>query len=331
MEITYLGKKLKSDYWDGNIIQAEVDEIRQNYYTENKELALKQLKAILLDGKSSFFNIHRYYFERIANDGKKHNTKWSINEFLASDELVQTYANKTKYNRKLFRESEDLTRRFRKALSLGGSTNIGVLTTFPIKQCVERIQEHLPEGGKVYIDPCCGWGSRMIASAVLDLEYIGFDVNKELIPKLHELGKDIQTFKPDFSFKLYEQGSQYYVPELVNQADIIFTSPPYFNLELYPDNSLELEDSVHGDYELWVTKFVNPLMENLMKYAKKGTKVMINIKDFNEYPMVDDFIKAGKQVGLTFEDLYELKTVKRTTNDGNLIKNDEPIITFIKE
>lgn len=332
MEIEYLGRKINSQYFDGSVNREEVSEVQDNYYQTTKEEALKQLEGILLNNKVAYNKIHGYYFEKIANNSKKHNTKWSINELLANDKLVQTFINKTKANPKVFKETETLTRRFRTVMRIGGSSNIGVLTTFPIKHCLNILKTNSvgETKGKTYIDPCCGWGTRMITSAILDMDYIGFDVNSELIEKLEELGKDIQQIKPEFNFKIYKQGSQYFVPELVNQADIIFTSPPYFNLEIY-NNDLEKEDTLNGSFEDWLSKFMYPMLENMKQYAKPNAKIMINIKDFKKYNIIESIITYAQENGFIIHEFQELKTNKRVnTTIGGLVKNDEPIIVLEK-
>lgn len=328
MIIEYKGQKLDSTHFNGELDKEILQDIRENFYDENKKEALKQLKKVLLENKVATHKIYAYYFERIAYNTKLYHNKWCINEILECDELLQVAYNRTLLNKKVY--SQVAVKNLRKLFSLGGKGFASKPTNFPLKECVRILKEYVTDDKKqTYIDPSCGWGIRMIASAVLDLDYIGFDVNKELIPKLQELGKDIQTFKPNFKFKIYEQGSQYVVPELENSANIILTSPPYFNLEIYGDNSLEKENSMVS-YEGWLLDFVKPMMYNMSLYAKENVPIMFNIKNFKDYDLVGDFEKIGEDLGLHMTGYDSLKNNKRINSEGLLNDNSEVILIFKK-
>ena len=217
---------------------------------------------------------------------------------------------------------------------MGGGGIAKKATNFPLKECKRILAEHIDGDtkGKTYLDPCCGWGVRMLASAALDINYIGFDVNPELIVQLNKLGKDIQRFKPNWEFKVYECGSEVFIPELKNKADVIFTSPPYFDLEMYN------MDEKHADsllnYDKWLNSFVKPMISNCYDYAKDNAHVMFNVKNSKKYKLVDDFINIGNKY-FKHQKLDTLKTIKRTVKGkGNssphLLKSDEDIIVFIK-
>lgn len=335
MEITYNGITLDTKHFDGTLSPTEIQEVRENFYKGSKEKALDQLKKVLTKGQVSTNHIYAYYFEQIANNGKLYHSKFSINEVLASDELTQVFINKTKTNPKVF-NSKDLTSNVKTAIRLGGKGIASKLTNFPLKECIAILRDYQAPQGQVYIDPSCGWGIRMLASAVVGLDYVGFDVNSDLVVRLKELGEDIKTIKPDFNYTIYEQGSQYFVEDLVNTSDISFTSPPYFNLEDYGNNTLETTDSVHGEYDYWLEQFAKPLMFNLEKYAKVGSPVLINVKDFKGMPLVDDFIKLGTEAGLVHKGFDTLKNNVRVNGSTTVgfkqkVDNSEQVIIFIKK
>lgn len=327
MLISYKGQSMESQHFDGNIEKEKLENIRKEFYQEDKEGALSQLKKVLLEGKVMTNKIYEYYFERIAYDTKLWHNKWSINEVLESDVLLQVAYNRTQLNSKIYNSTE--SRNLRTLFRLGGKGFASKPTNFPLKECIRVLKDYSPKDGKTYIDPCSGWGIRMIASAVLGLNYVGFDVNKALVTKLNEFGNDIQSIKPGFSFKIYEQGSQYKVEELLGKGDIVFTSPPYFNLEEYGDNSLEMENSM-VNYETWLSSFVEPMIQNMANYANSGTKVIFNVKDFKSYNLVKDFKSIGEKY-LSFEEYDFLKIGKRQDMYARLSKGEEVCLVFNKE
>jgi hypothetical protein len=124
------------------------------------------------------------------------------------------------------------------------------------------------------LDPCAGWGGRMLGAISLGIPYTGFDTNTNLhhhydamvdtLCKGWEDGEDGKKFKvgtkdcikADFSKQDY---------------DLVLTSPPYYDLEIYPHQG-EL-----GTEEEWYRKFLMPMIARSYKYMKKGGHCCINI------------------------------------------------------
>lgn len=88
--------------------------------------------------------------------------------------------------------------------------------------------KYLPSGG-VIVDPCMGWGGRLLGTIDLNYKYIGYDYN-QLAVKSHEqlslfLGSRLLN-KPLFN------NADTGITKL-EQGDLLFTSPPYDNTEHY--------------------------------------------------------------------------------------------------
>ncbi len=299
MEITFNNKTVDTKYASEVLDKENIEVIRNNYFNnKNKEKALKQLESVLTKNTYKINDIYEYYFEKVASKTTLYHSKFSIHETLQCDELIQVFLNKIKASPKVF-NSSDLVKNFKTAVRLGGKGITSKPSNFPLKECCNLLANYIKVNAtenKVYIDTSAGWGVRMLASAMLNINYIGFDVNSELILKLNELGKDIQAIKPNWKFKILEQGSQYLHEKCINTADIILTSPPYFNLEDYGNNDFEEVDTIHGDYEKWLNGYVDPLMQNIKLYLKEGKKALINIKDFKNYTLEKDFIALAEKV-----------------------------------
>src|SRR5699024_1077886 len=211
MEINHLGRKINTSHYNGNIDYDVVDTIRNNFYNENKEKAMQNIDKVINKHMVKTSDIYNYYFSKVANDTIVGTAKWSINEGLQSDELVQAMYNKTLINDKVY-TSDDITRNFKKAIDLSGAGYFKKATQFHIKVMRELLDEFTKQGD-VYYDPCCGWGIRMLTSAEKGLVYIGNEVNHDLVNKLNEFGKDINKVK-DFKYEVIEQGAEVYLNTL---------------------------------------------------------------------------------------------------------------------
>lgn len=322
MKIKHLNREIDTSHYNGNIDKELVNHIKNNYYNENKDMAIKQLEKVL-NGGSVTNHIYNYYFDRIANDTIVGTAKWSINEALESDELVQAMYNKTLINDKVF-NSKDVLTNFKTAIRLAGAGYFKRPTQFPIKVMRSLVDKYSSEKD-VYYDPCMGWGIRMLVAAEKNLTYIGNDTNKKLIEKLNELSNDINKIK-EFNTTLYSSGSEVFIPELENNVDFIFTSPPYFDLEQYSDMDLK------GDnYSDWLDNFLEPMLYNCYKYIKDDKYVLINIKNTSKYSMYDDALRIAEKIGFVFVKDEQLKQTNRThiiTKHGD---SSERIIVLKKE
>ena len=104
------------------------------------------------------------------------------------------------------------------------------------------------------LDMSCGLGSRMSAVLLSGHNYCGFDPNVELYNKLKEYYnflKDNEIIDKSQRCGLYCQGSEVHRNELDNMFDVSFTSPPYFNLEIY-DNDNSMNTINYNNYDNWL-------------------------------------------------------------------------------
>lgn len=159
--------------------------------------------------------------------------------------------------------------------------------------------------GLTYVDTSAGWCARLCGALSLDMNYIGIDVNHELVKRLNLCGNFILDNKlSQGTFKILEQGSEIHNPELDGIADIVLTSPPYFNLEKYSDdNSASTKN--YDNYPLWLSEFSRPTIQNIYKYLKVGGYAVINIKNNvagGKEPLYDDWVKIFKEID-GFEEL----------------------------
>lgn len=143
------------------------------------------------------------------------------------------------------------------------------------------------------LDPCAGWGGRLLgAMALPNVDYIGIDTNlllrpcynaliKDILPKSHHFktltGKqDGEYFKSDIwrhegrQFKMIWESSLV-VPFDTLHYDFVLTSPPYFNLEVYPGMT------PYESEKIFYEGFLIPLIQKCIDYCAKSGWVCFNI------------------------------------------------------
>jgi len=122
--------------------------------------------------------------------------------------------------------------------------------------------------------------------------------------------------------------------------DFIFSSPPYFALEIYDSENQSYKEGM--TYQEWLDSWMKPTVENIRKYLKDDARFGINIKDiFFEgqiWPLERDTVKLIESLGFELENIHILKNIKRTFGSvhwekhttGITNKADERIFIFKK-
>lgn len=120
------------------------------------------------------------------------------------------------------------------------------------------------------LDPCAGWGGRLLGARSLDLEYTGIDTNTNLKKNYDEM---IHTLDLDEtkSKMLYESCLDADFSAI--KYDLVITSPPYLNIEKY--SHMPLFDTEASYYK----NFLIPLIKKCKTHIKRPGYICINISD----------------------------------------------------
>lgn len=125
---------------------------------------------------------------------------------------------------------------------------------------------------KCILDPCAGWGGRMVGAAVLNVpKYIGFEINKQLEKPYKEMS-DFLSLEVDSTSKMemyFEDVTT--STNLPTEYDMVFTSPPYYFLEKYPGNKGYQSKQEMNE------QFYKPMIERTFQGLQTGGHFILNI------------------------------------------------------
>lgn len=93
----------------------------------------------------------------------------------------------------------------------------------------EYVYEKLIPDGGIIVDPCMGWGGRLLGSLDGNYKYIGYDLNKNSVESHKKMSKFIGSRIKDTPEFVCADASKIEWPK----ADLLFTSPPYDDTEQY--------------------------------------------------------------------------------------------------
>lgn len=158
---------------------------------------------------------------------------------------------------------------------------------------------HGKENGTLF-DPCHGWPGRMMGTIAANWNYIGCDPNTETYDNVNKALDFIRQHQNPIigmpSVELYNIPAENY--DYINspKVDVVLTSPPYFNLEVYnhdPDQSY----NKHNDYAAWRDNWFVPLIENCLTMLNDDGISAWNVMNFKKNDLVGDMIAVHERNG----------------------------------
>jgi len=181
--------------------------------------------------------------------------------------------------------------------------------------------------GVVY-DPCAGWGGRMLGARKASVKkYIACEPSSKTYRGLCQMRDEL--FADNFDVSLHCCGSEEFkLPS--ESVDLVFTSPPYFNLELYASEQSQSHVKF-PDRDSWCEGFLKTTFENAYRALKPGKFMLINIAKNNLNPWLEYMTKrTALEVGFSPGSREFIRLLKPTGTHTGDPEKFEPIFVFQK-
>ena len=185
---------------------------------------------------------------------------------------------------------------------------------------------------KSVLDFSSGWGDRLSGFMACDHteRYVGIDPNARLFEGYQ---KQIDMFGTGKEIQMVNDCAENleYTPE---QFDLVFTSPPYFDIERYTQETNQSWKK-YKKLDNWLNSFLFDVLGKAVDSLKKDGKMLINISDVYAHHTINkicnpmcDFIES---LGMKYEGCIGLRLSKRprskSAKDGIY---GEPVWIFSK-
>lgn len=149
--------------------------------------------------------------------------------------------------------------------------------------------------GKRIFDPCIGWGGRMLGTlaSFKDSYYVGCepDINtyKGLTNILNIIPNDVRKRATIFNSPVESIMNNI---KNMEKFDIILTSPPYFNLEIYTSGLQSI--STYSNYDDWIEKWLKPLVLDCLSCLNPNGVSCWSVKNIKSDKIynLEDIIKS---------------------------------------
>lgn len=121
--------------------------------------------------------------------------------------------------------------------------SFGRVNAFKITNALSMYQKYKPNTENYLysiMDPFCGFGGRLVAALLLNYNYIGVDLNVNLKPNYDRLLNDLGKKSSSRVTLLFQDAKD--VDYSKYKYDMVFTSPPYGNIEVYENGTRKSPD-----------------------------------------------------------------------------------------
>lgn len=174
-------------------------------------------------------------------------------------------------------------------------------STFSPVLC-EVIYKWFIAGDKKVFDPFAGGITRGAVAAILGYDYIGVDINPEQVDSNYKHKERLQE-----KYKI-NGNCEWVLLDVVNymtkdKADLIFTCPPYYNLEKYTDDPADLSN--YSSYRSFIESYTK-VLEKCYTILEDDSFMVWVVSDVRDkktteyYGLVADTIKIAQESGFKF-------------------------------
>lgn len=201
---------------------------------------------------------------------------------------------------------------------------------------VYSLNKTILKGHKIFT-PTLGWTSYLYGFFECEEvdEYVGTDVIKSVCDKTRSFAK---SFYPNKKVEIFNCMSE----ELILNAefkkkykthfDVVFFSPPYYDLEIYPGSKQSI--SVYKTYEDWLYNYWEKTIQLCYFVLKKNGRLCYIISDYgshttkNKHNLVQDMNEITKKYFTYFsiQNMYDKNSNLKEHNE-----NVEKIVIFLKK
>lgn len=158
-----------------------------------------------------------------------------------------------------------------------------------------------PAGGTI-LDPFAGGSVRGVVAALLGFSYVGQDLREEQVIENRNQAELIVP--PELPHPRWIVGDSRKIKKTAKgvKADLVFSCPPYADLEVYSDDPDDLSTLGYQEFRLAYSQIISAAC-SMLKPGGYGVFVVGEVRSpSGEYlGFVPDTIKAFVEAGLTFE------------------------------
>ena len=197
---------------------------------------------------------------------------------------------------------------------------------------VYSLNQSVLRGTRIFT-PTLGWSSYCYGflESPNVIEYVGTDVIPRVCKKTSEFAR---TYYPDKTVTIYDSPSELllnmkpFLAKYTSHFDVVFFSPPYYRLEMYPGK--KQSTITYKTYEEWLSGYWENTIKLCHKVLAPGGKMCYILSGYgpdNEYDLLNDMNTITQKY-------FTLKSTQTMYNKHEHVTEhrdtDEKIMLFVK-
>ncbi len=250
-------------------------------YGVNKRNNNNQYVYVMSDKYMKIDIITDWFTEPIRIRSKKKYNKYSIYDTWKNMEISKHFIDKLEYMNKdeIIKISQDIFHGPIKSVTTFRPTWIkGIYKILELKLLTNSTRIHV-------LDASMGWGDRLITTIAMNWDYTGYDPNINLESAYKKI---IKLFGNESRHKYIIESFE--TQDIKEETyDIAFTSPPFYDLEIYDENpETNKGQSIvkYLTFEDWKVNFLIKSVKKMWNGIKPGGILSIHIRDYDKNNMV---------------------------------------------
>jgi len=145
----------------------------------------------------------------------------------------------------------------------------------------------------VLFDPCAGWGGRMLGTAAAGWKYVACEPN---VTTYNNLLRIVNFLNIHNLVELHNIPFEEFDLNNIPEVDVVLTSPPYFNLETYSDDTTQSYNK-YNDIQNWLDNWLLKMIEVCAEKLTSNGLSCWNVMDFKSTKIVEAVINKHDEMG----------------------------------
>jgi 16S rRNA G966 N2-methylase RsmD len=178
---------------------------------------------------------------------------------------------------------------------------------------------------EIVLDPCAGWGGRMLGAVSYGVRYIAFEPNTTTYNNLMNMASFLGIqHKVTLICDDARNMKKYNLPNV----DLVLTSPPYFDLEVYTHEQTQSISNT-PTYQDWADSFLREIINLSIEHLNVNGTSCWNVGKVKNRDMNIDVLKFHNEFGYDKIDVLNMISSKRQSNQTTTMNSKSSDTTVV--
>lgn len=175
------------------------------------------------------------------------------------------------------------------------------------------------------LDPCAGWGGRMLGAVAYGAHYTAFEPNTTTYSNLQQI---VNFLRIQNQVTLICDDARNMKKYAIQPVDMVLTSPPYFDLEVYTHEDTQSITRT-STYREWADGFLRDIIALGLEHLSPNGVSCWNVGKVRGHDMNDDVLQYHTEFGYSKIEVLDVKSSKRQSNQTGAKKNQKSSDTTV--